>query len=316
MLDPVLRTARVALALAGLLACLSARALDRDGDGLDDALEDALLGQYAPVVVLHPTEPALPASTDWLLARSDLEPAPGPRPRVLAASVLGLLSWPKPVEDPAARLHPHAPDHAGSRNPGDWVVYGHAFPADGGGVVLQYWFFYAFNDAYGVFDHEGDWEHVSVRLGTDLRPQGAWYSRHNDSHPGVWFDWAALSREGDHPVVLSARGTHASYAATIEVPDWERTCDTTWPAAAAAGGCRLWRTWAEDTGGVVNVGERAHPRVPFIAWPGRWGSTGRLGFDSHGGPPRGPAFQAGWCSGAAPGGCPLGEAPTMTAAKP
>jgi len=120
-----------------------------------------------------------------------------------------------------------------------------------------------------VFDHEGDWEHVSVRLGADLRPQGAWYARHHDSHPGAWFDWAALSREGDHPVVLSARGTHASYAATIEVPDWERTCDTTWPAAAAAGGCRVWRTWAEDTGGVVNVGERAHPRVPFIAWPRR-----------------------------------------------
>ena len=303
------RMARAALALAGLLACLGARAVDRDGDGLDDALEDALLARYAPLVLLHPSEPALPASTDWLLARSELEPAPGPRPRILAASILGLLSWPKPVEDPAARLHPRGADHAGSAQPADWVVYGHAYPASGGGVMLQYWFFYAFNDAYGVFDHEGDWEHVTVKLDASLAPEGAWYARHHDSHPGVWFAWPALAREGEHPVVLSGRGTHASYATTAEVPDWERTCATTWPAAAAAGGCRVWRTWARGTGGVVNVGERTAPRVPFIAWPGRWGATGRLGLDSHGGPPRGPAFQLGWCSGAAEGGCPLDPAP-------
>lgn len=297
------RKARALLALAGLLACLGVRAADGDADGIDDDVEDALLARYAPVVLLHPTEPALPASTDWLIARAELEPAPGPRPRVLAASVLGLLAWPKPVEDPAARLHPRRADRAGSRDPADWVVYGHAFPADGGGVVLQYWFFYAFNDAYGVFDHEGDWEHVSVKLGPSLRPEGAWYARHYDSHPGVWFDWGTLSREGDHPVVLSGRGTHASYASTGEVPDWERTCETTWPAAAAAGGCGVWRTWDAAAGGVVNVGERSQPRVPFIAWPGRWGSTGRLGGDSRDGPPRGPAFQQGWCSGGAPGRC-------------
>jgi hypothetical protein len=300
------RTARPLLALAGLLACLGAGAADRDRDGLDDALEDALLARYAPLVLLHPSEPAMPASTDWLLARAELEPAPGPRPRILAASVLGLLSWPKPVEDPAARLHPRAVDHAGSRHPGDWVVYGHAFPAEGGGVVLQYWFFYPFNDGYGVFDHEGDWEHVSVKLSPALAPEGAWYARHYDSHPGRWFDWSALAREGDHPVVLSARGTHASYASPAEVPPWERTCETTWPAAAAAGGCTPWRTWAEGTGGIVNVGERSEPRVPFIAWPGRWGSTGRLGGDSHEAAPRGPAFQVGWCIGGAPGACDEG----------
>lgn len=297
------RTARALVALAGLLACLGARAADHDQDGLPDAVEDALLARYAPIVLIHPSEPALPASTDWLLARSELEPAPGPRTRVLAASVLGLLAWPQPVEHPAARLRPRARDRAGSSVPADWVTYGHAFRSEGGGVLLQYWFFYPFNDAYGLFDHEGDWEHVTVRLGPTLAPEGAWYARHHDARPGVWFDWAALSREGEHPVVLAARGTHASYAKLAELPGWERTCGTTSPAAAAAGGCGVWRTWGGDTGGVVNVGERAAPRVPFVAWPGRWGATGRLGLDSRSGPPPGPAFQAGWCSGAAPGAC-------------
>ena len=163
--------ARALLALAGLAVCLAGQAADRDLDGLDDELEDGLLARFAPVVILHPTEPALPGSTDWLIARSELEPE-GPRPRVLAASVLGLLARPKPVEDPAARLHPRRAARAGSPTQADWVVYGHAFPGDGGGVLLQYWFFYPFNDAYGLFDHEGDWEHVTVKLGPGLAPAG------------------------------------------------------------------------------------------------------------------------------------------------
>ena len=36
-----------------------------------------------------------------------------------------------------------------------------------GGVLVQYWFFYPFNDAHWLFDHEGDWEHVAVRLERD-----------------------------------------------------------------------------------------------------------------------------------------------------
>ncbi len=217
--------------------------------------------------------------------------------------MLGLLARPRPVEDPAARLHPRPASRAGSPDPADWTTYGHAFRAEGGGVLLQYWFFYAFNDAYGVFDHEGDWEHVTVRLGPTLEPEGAWYARHHDSHPGVWFGWSELTHDGEHPVVLSARGTHASYASPLEVPAWERTCDTTWTSAARAGGCRVWRTWGPEAGSVVNVGERNAPRVPFIAWPGRWGATGRLGMDSRLEPPRGPAFQAAWCLGAARGAC-------------
>jgi hypothetical protein len=291
------RLACTLLVLAGLAACFAARAVDRDGDGIDDDLEDALLQRHAPVVLLHPTEAALPASTGWLLARAELEPATGPRPRVLAASVLGLVGA-RRVEDPGSRLHLEEGSHHGSGDPADWTVYGHAFPAGDGGILLQYWFFYAFNDGYGLFDHEGDWEHVTVKLDRAGSPVGAWYARHNDSHPGRWFEWAALAREGDHPVVLSARGTHASYANEDEVPFYERTCDTTWPGAATAAGCTVWRTWAPGTGGVVNVGERDQPRVPFLAWPGRWGSTGRKGWDSHSLPPRGPAFQAGWCAGA------------------
>jgi hypothetical protein len=304
MSHPLLRTLRLLAALAALAGFAVGRAEDRDRDGLDDAVEDALLGEYAPTVLLHPSEPALPGSTAWLLARAELEPAPGPRPRVLAASILGVLGTrARPVEDPAARLHPRGYAREGSPDPHDWVVYGHAFRADGGGVVLQYWFFYPFNDAYGLFDHEGDWEHISVKLGPDLRPEGTWYARHFDSHPGQWFAWSALTREGRHPVVLAGRGTHASYPFPSDAPFYDRICDTSDPAEARAHGCGVWRAWGDGAGGVLNLGERGDPRVAFVDWPGRWGSTGRFGLDSRDGPPRGPAFQEGWCSGGAPGAC-------------
>lgn len=276
---------------------LAAAALPARGP-IGDAREDALLRRFAPVVLLHPSEPARPCSARWLLARSVIEP-PGRTPRVLAADVLGALaSVASPAEDPRARLRPVPSALAGAADPRDWHVYGHAYRARGGGVMLQYWFLYAMNAAYGLFDHQGDWEHVTVRLGDDLRPEGAYYARHHDSAPGPWFPWSALAREGDHPVVLSARGTHASYASPGDAPIWDRVCGTRDPARAAAEGCTVWRTH------VVNMGERATPRVGFLDWPGRWGATGRFGEDSADAAPPGPAFQAGWCPAGAPGACP------------
>jgi hypothetical protein len=296
--------AGTALALATLLASLSAGAADLDGDGLDDGAEDALLQRFAPVVLLHPSEPTRPVSAEWLLARAELEPAPGRSPRLLAASIVGAFRSPwQRAEDPSERLHPATETRAGSPDPRNWVAYGLAFRAAGGGVLLQYWFFYPFNDGYWIFDHEGDWEHVTVKLDGALRAEGAYYARHDDAHPGVWFPWAALAREGDHPVVLAARGTHASYASAADAPPWERLCPQTDPARAHEAGCAAWRTW-HAAGGIAALGERSAPRVAFLSWPGRWGSTGRLGMDSRTYPPPGPAFQRGWCSDAAAGACP------------
>ncbi|MHC4067797.1 MAG: hypothetical protein ACYSUI_25285 [Planctomycetota bacterium] len=45
------------------------------------------------------------------------------------------------------------------------TVYAHPFLDDLGRVVIQYWYFYPFNDFIG--NHEGDWEHVNVLLTAD-----------------------------------------------------------------------------------------------------------------------------------------------------
>jgi hypothetical protein len=188
---------------------------------------------------------------------------------------------------------------AGSADRRDWTVYGHAYRAADGGTLLQYWFFNAFNDFHGFGDHEADWEHVTVRLSPGGRPVGAWYARHDENAPGVWFDWDALAHEGAHAVVLSARGSHASYTAPGDAAWFDRVCSTSHTERAAAQGCRLWRTWDGSAGGVRDLGTRRVPGARFLEWPGRWGADGGIG-DQEGGPP-GPAFQTGWCSGGAPG---------------
>src|SRR6266487_4795167 len=46
---------------------------DRDGDGIDDGLEQLLAERYAPVIYIHPQENNYPANVDWFLARAHLD---------------------------------------------------------------------------------------------------------------------------------------------------------------------------------------------------------------------------------------------------
>lgn len=254
----------------------------------DAAGRRALLETYAPVVLLARGERALPASAEWYLARARLEePAGG----VVVPARLGGRAQP--------RLRPYPSAVGGSANPADWATYGHVYRALDGGLLLQYWFFYPHNDFHGVGDHDADWEHITVRLGADGEPRGAWYARHDQNAPGVWLSWRALPREGVHPVVLAARGSHASYAHVGAVPWYDEVCATGRPDEATAQGCRVWRTWSGATAGVVDLGSRDAPAVPYLLWPGRWGAEGGVGDDGAG--PPGPAFQPGWCSRGAPG---------------
>lgn len=86
-----------------------------------------------------------------------------------------------------------------------------------GYVVLQYWYFYFFNDwrsrAHGVNDHEGDWEQVTLFLVDDdvLAPAWVAFSSH-DAHGADlrrrWDDPDLTVVDG-HPVVHAGLGSHA-----------------------------------------------------------------------------------------------------------
>jgi hypothetical protein len=76
--------------------------------------------------------------------------------------------------------------------------------------AITFWFLHGNNSAPGLtyFDHEGDWERVTFFLGTDNRTVAVVLHQHGYS---CVTSPDALERDGGHPVVYSARGTHASY---------------------------------------------------------------------------------------------------------
>ncbi|HLK92039.1 MAG TPA: hypothetical protein VKZ18_19260 [Polyangia bacterium] len=229
---------------------------DADRDGLADDEESALAARYAPVVVLDPGDRYRPASVDWLLARL---PAGGASPRDRLAAAFG---HPRAALPEALRT--------GSADPRDWVSYVHVYPRADGGINLQYWFFYPYNDGFLFpFDHDGDWEHVTVHLDEERRPRELMLAQHGNTRPGAIRAWESLTREGDHPMVLSARGGHASYPDGASAPWFERVS----PCVRLAGcGSPIWRTW--QAGGLVNIGERGalFDADGAFAYDGRWGS--------------------------------------------
>lgn len=106
-------------------------------------------------------------------------------------------------------------------------------------IVLQYWYFYAFNNwrsAFGgVNEHEADWEQVTIYLdGTgeldeDDLPPARWvvFSAHDETGDDLrrrWDDPDLLLVERRHPVVFAGAGSHSGaylpgdYLITIPAP--------------------------------------------------------------------------------------------------
>jgi hypothetical protein len=158
--------------------------------------------------------------------------------------------------------------------------------------MVQYWFYYAYSSFWiPSFDHEGEWEMIQLELDSDREAVRAWYSAHGkveEKYPEF---------RGDHPVVYSGLGTHASFHTQCGLPE---RC-----AAVTCDSCR-WFTWdgglaefggaGKQGGGVVNLGELDAPMSgkSWLKYSGRWGEIGNAGTTSG---PRGPAFQPPWFDG-------------------
>ena len=104
---------------------------------------------------------------------------------------------------------------------------------DSGYTVLQYWYFYAFNDwrsrVFGVNDHEADWEQVTIYLAgpdDELRPVWLVSSAHDEVGDDLRRRWddPDLTIEGEHPIIFSGLGSHSGaylageYLTTHDIP--------------------------------------------------------------------------------------------------
>jgi len=281
-----------ALLVAAALLPWTASAADLDGDGMDEVQEDALLQQYAPVLSFHPQESYFPTTIDFALQNSVLERYTGGTPLLIdstptGAELAAYSTLADPFTNPQDIYYLNNTD-GGPASPagilaawqaanGPKAVYGHVVP-DGGNVVVQYWFFYAFNPG-SWNNHEGDWETIEVVLNGGT-PQGVGYSQHES---GEKMTWAEVDKEGTHPKVYVARGSHSNY-----LRSYEGRIGIAGDAVSDGGA-----VWRSTDYSVTNVGEVSAP-LPgseWLAFAGRWGEFDVFFEEQGENGPGGPAFR-------------------------
>jgi hypothetical protein len=172
-----------------------------------------------------------------------------------------------------------------------------------GWTVLQYWFFYAFNDwrsgFFGANDHEADWEKVFVYLSEspskELVPQWTAYSSHEyegDILRRRWDD-PELETVSEHPVVHVCAGSHSNqYAAGEYLTELELSFLS--PLARVLGAVRtFWRRklrqYEGDEEEPGNGQEERTPtifRIPFVDYARGDGLTIGAGGEKEWAPPR------------------------------
>ncbi len=165
-------------------------------------------------------------------------------------------------------------------------------------TVLQYWYFYAFNNwrsgYFGVNDHEADWELVSIYLyrtdDNQLAPEWVAYSMHDYTGDDLRRRWddPELIKVGEHVVVYVGAGSHACYYAPGE---YLAELELPFMAPVARFTRRLRDLWHKITG---LIGEQAllepNPksifRVPFVDFARGDGVSIGPGGDKHWDTPR------------------------------
>jgi hypothetical protein len=281
----------------------------------DELSPNELLARYQPITVLDRTEAFQPTSVDDFLADADLQ-LPG------ADGVYHTVDVPPPglpVSGDGWRLDHRGCSPAGglpavacyaAAASGPSVVYGrHRVLA--GTVVLQYWLFYDDNfwslqyppSGFAWQAHEGDWEVVTVILDEEQRPVEAGYSQHCTGERRAWAD---VQKQGTHPVVYVATGSHANLFA----PGLHAISLACYPPAIRAILQQAGVTpfdFLVSPGRVLGPGttaiERVHDNAPrWLRFPGTWGEAQFVNIPAPIGPgivpfgtsPVGPAFQDDW----------------------
>lgn len=159
----------------------------------------------------------------------------------------------------------------------------YAITEHGGFTEINYWTFYGFDPKSTVasaIQHQGDWEHIVVLVDSDRSLHSVRYYGHGCDDP---FDLLAsdpnlMLVDETHPVVLVARGSHASW------PHERGLGITGWPGCGISGttdetavsGGKVLRSWES---GVVEATAQ-----DWYGFGGRWGDTALSGVDNKHGP--------------------------------
>jgi hypothetical protein len=269
--------------------------------------ERMLAERYAPVIVVKQQddacdtegEPFRPASVDIVIGNPEValrqvsngDPVATRGPS--AADLHGLgegfyLDFPGSSTTPGCVYERDFDKYVGDDAP---TVYAHVVqqPDEPGLVFVQYWFYWYYNDWNNK--HESDWEGITLKFEASSLdeaisegPVAVGYSQHEGGERAAWDD-DKLEREGDHPVVYSSAGSHASYFGSAVFLG---------RGASEGFGC-------DDTSGpsdrldvdvVVLPDTVDDPSDPlaWLAYDGRWGERQHGSFNG----PTGPAVKDRW----------------------
>lgn len=85
------------------------------------------------------------------------------------------------------------------------------------GNWVEYWFHYGKSNIVHLagYAHEGDWEHIAIRMSDSNVPQEVEYSYH---HYKCTLPWSDAPKVNGHPVVWIANQAHGSYPAGADAP--------------------------------------------------------------------------------------------------
>jgi hypothetical protein len=173
------------------------------------------------------------------------------------------------------------------------TVYAHIAtqPDKPGLLALQYWLYYVYNDWNNK--HEGDWEMIQLVFRANSPadalarpPFEVGYSQHSGAQRAAWND-SDLERQGTHPLVYSASGSHANF---FHSALWFGY------SAQAGVGCDDTRAPSREVDPDIVVLPTTPPgadsRFAWLAFDGLWGQRLR----SPNGGPTGPNVKTQWRS--------------------
>ncbi|MCW4034342.1 MAG: Vps62-related protein [Candidatus Bathyarchaeota archaeon] len=264
----------VTLLIMGLLAvssvsCVIAQA-DSDNDGISDAKEQQLASLYAPVMHFADGEKFYPTDANYHIQNSELyrktedsniltEASP------TATSIAQYTTEDYFLNNTLGSGNQIAQDYQQKRQSYGDKIYAHV-TRQSGSIVVQYWFFYAYNPG-SLNQHQGDWEMIEIVLDSNETPQYGAYSQHNSGQKAEWTD--IETTDETHPHVYVALGSHASY-----FNQYQGRVGTESDTVGNA------YTLAPEDYEVVILGEKGAENHPdsqdWLEFGGRWGNWAEL----------------------------------------
>jgi hypothetical protein len=187
-------------------------AQDSDNDGILDSTETQLALTYEPYLHFADGEKFFPTDANYHIKNSVLYLKTDENNALIessptATSIAQYNQGDYFLNNTLGGSKEIAEDYAQTRESFGDKIYVHV-TSEAGFIVVQYWFFYAFNPGT-VNQHQGDWEMIQIVLDSTETPQYSVYSQH---HAGERADWNDVEKVDDtHPRVYVALGSHASY---------------------------------------------------------------------------------------------------------